>query len=595
MYWASGAGDSGPPSDVKWMLANPSSRPVVDVTLLVIAEDGALYHQLEQVTGSDSGKQYELLWCRSVKEAITCARTSTFDLIILARDLCTASNKDYLALAQRNRLPIPIVVVGKVISCDDEQLLIDSGASDYLAQEHLNLYNLKRSLRYARDLKQREEAITKLKEYCNQTGLPNRQLFYRRVLLRLQQAKASQQQVGLLLINIDGFKQVNNALGHDVGDVTMDEVVERLQSTLQSGQQLARLSEDQFAITLISRDAPLDTKQLITRISSCHSRPYRRHGRSVILGSSIGCSVYPDTGPDLEALLCQAGVAMHLAKKERGCSFRVYAPGLDDEASNQIALEPDLMTAIRGEQFELHYQPRIDLKTHQIVGAEALIRWNHPRRGLLYPGEFIPLAEKTGLVVPMGYWVVHQAAEDMKRLRHQGLSLQKVGVNLSFRQFQDEMLLPTLKRLMESHQVDAGQIEFELTETAMALNEHHIAHCIHELSRLGVAFSLDDFGTGFSSFAHLQKLPISTLKVDRSFVQGVTDNPDDAEIVRAIINLAHNLRKDVIAEGAETPEQIAFLRENGCDQVQGYYFSPPVSFATLCQQIRQGGVFEAGE
>ncbi len=556
------------------------------MSVLVIDPSPFSSHRIHDLLLTDPIRNYQVNWCASIREALAESRHHHTDLVILEHQLSQTEKKDYLGLARRNQLPVPIILLGERISTEHEQALVAAGASDYLCREDLSLDSLRRSMRYARDLRLRDSRIDRLMNYDELTGAPTRQYFYGRLIRRLDRARASGQQVGLMLLNIDGFKKVNNSLGHRIGDRTARDIASRLQQALKPGQKLARISEDQFTISLSSRDASGELEALIDRIRQLHRMPYEQLERRVILGCSMGCAIYPDTGRDLDELLRHAGTAMHQAKKERGCSFRFYSDGLSNDVANQIALEPELLTALRRQQFVLYYQPRVDLNSQKIIGAEALIRWQHPTRGMLYPGEFIPLAEKTGLIVPIGYWVVYRACKDIESMQAQGFDLQKVGINLSFRQFQDETLLPTIQRLISHSDVDPGRLEFELTETAVALNEQHVGHCINELSKLGLAFSLDDFGTGYSSFAHLQKLPINTLKVDRSFVRGVTDNPDDAEIVRAIINLAHNLRKDVIAEGAETPEQIAFLKENQCDQVQGYYYSPPISLDALCEMIR---------
>ncbi|MEH6625735.1 MAG: EAL domain-containing protein [Motiliproteus sp.] len=553
------------------------------ISILVVAPCPDSSHLIHDLLQNEDGCVYQVNWCASIKDALTEPRDRPLDLIFLDHQLSQNTHKNYLGKARRNRFPVPIILLGDTVEIEEEQFLIDAGASDYLSLDQLDLYNLKRSIRYARDLKGREKRITDLLDYDELTGAPTRQHFYRRLMQRMDTAKANGQQVGLMVLNIDGFKRINNSLGHSIGDKTVQEVVSRLQQALKPGQQLARMSDDQFSINLISENARGELETLVDRIRQLHRMPYNQLERKVMLGCSMGCAVYPDFGRSLDELIRHAGTAMHQAKKERGCTFRFYSEGLDTDTANQIALEPELLTALRRQQFVLHYQPRIDLNTLEIVGAEALIRWQHPTRGLLHPGEFIPLAEKTGLIVPMGYWVVYKACKDLEAMQAMGLKLKRVGINLSFRQFQDETLLPTIQRLISHTNVDPRCLEFELTETAVALNEQHVGHCIRQLSKLGLSFSLDDFGTGYSSFAHLQKLPIDTLKIDRSFIRGVTENPDDAEIVRAIINLAHNLRKDVIAEGAETPEQVAFLKENQCDQVQGFYFSPAISFEEFCE------------
>lgn len=553
------------------------------ISILVIHPNPCLANQIHDLLYAYPEVLYQVNWCTSIREALTEPRNTPIDLIFLNYDLSRTESKNYLSLARRNSFPIPIVLIGQHLPVNQEGALIDAGASGYLVTNQITTDNLLRAIEYAHKLKQKDSRINQLVNFDSLTGTPTRQHFYQCLMKRIEVAAVTGQQVGLMLVNLDGFKKVNNSLGHHIGDQTIQEVVARFHEVLKPGQQLARVSEDQFTIHLLSRDARMQLDALIDRIRQIHRLPYQQSEHRIILGCSMGCALFPDSGCDIDELLRHAGTAMHQAKKERGCSFRYYSKGLDTDLANQIALEPELLNALRRQQFELYYQPRVDINSQRIIGAEALIRWNHPTRGLLYPGEFIPLAEKTGLIVPMGYWVFYRACRDLKEMKAQGLNIRKIGINLSFRQFQDETLLPTIRRLIEHTQVDPSELEFELTETAVALNELHVSHCINELSKLGLAFSLDDFGTGYSSFAHLQKLPINTLKIDRSFIRGVSENPDDAEIVRAIINLAHNLRKDVIAEGAEAPEQIRFLRENQCDQVQGFYYSPPLCFRDFCE------------
>lgn len=555
------------------------------VSILVIDAKPDVSHHIHDVLYAECAHAYNVHWCGSIREALSEPRDDVACLIFLDYHLALTEHKNYLRLAQKNRFPIPIVLMGDTISIEKEQALIAEGASDYLSTAAIDIFHLRRSIRYARDLKAREVRIDKLVNFDHMTGTPTRQMFYEMLGKRMYQAKAKGHKLGLLLLNIDGFKKVSNSFGHHVGDLTAKEVVARLNQAMGRGHVLARIADDQFAMLICGAHVEDEISGVVERLSQLQRIPYQQQSRQVVLGCSIGCAIYPDSANSMDDLLCQAGTAMHKAKKERGCSFQQFDDGLDKALAQQISLEPELMMGLRQHQFVLHYQPRIDLTTNKITGAEALIRWNHPTRGLLQPNDFIPLAEKTGLIVPMGYWVVYKACKDLEMVRQMGLRLKRVGINLSFRQFQDDTLLPTIQRIIRHTGVDPNQLEFELTETAMALNEQHVGYCIKELSKLGMAFSLDDFGTGYSSFAHLQKLPIDTVKIDRSFISGVVDNADDAEIVRAIINLAHNLRKDVIAEGAETQSHINFLNENNCDQVQGYFYSPPVSFEEFCQLL----------
>ncbi|MFT6914876.1 MAG: diguanylate cyclase (GGDEF)-like protein [Motiliproteus sp.] len=530
---------------------------------------------------------YRLTWSPSIKDALIQGRQSNFDLVLLADTLADHPRHNYLQQARRLGLKIPVIVIGHSILPQDEERYLSNGAADVLELSHINLSVLRRAFRYIARLQVRDGQINSLRLFDDLTGSPSRLSFTHQLGQQFAQACASKQRLGLMMLNIDGFKRVNNALGPDVGDETISKVASRLQAALSSGQELARVGDNQFALLMLGDDVESLLNQQIERICYLHQRPYRVQGHNLALGVSIGCAIYPDSASDIASLIRHSGSALHLAKKERGGSSHFYQQSNFEEAVNQITLEPELLNALRQEQFVLYYQPRIDLNSGRIVGAEALIRWQHPQKGLLFPDTFIPMAEKSGLIVPMGYWVFNKALDDLKLLDAQDCKLNRIGINLSFRQFQDDTLVPTIARLLSRSGIHPGRVEFELTETSVALNEQHVSLCIADLHTLGVTFSLDDFGTGYSSFAHLQKLPVSTLKIDRSFVKGVTENPDDAEIVRAIINLAHNLRKDVVAEGAETAEQIAFLERNHCDQVQGFYFSKAVPLPQLFKQLKK--------
>ena len=280
-----------------------------------------------------------------------------------------------------------------------------------------------------------------------------------------------------------------------------------------------------------------------------------------------------------------AHIAMQQAKGVHGCTYHIFDERINRNARSLADLEGELRRALRRDELELHYQPRLDLEEGRIVGLEALVRWRHAERGLLPPSEFVPLAEQSGLIVPLGYWVISRALRDMQILRERGLAPLHMAVNLSFRQFQDSQLLATLSRLIVQHGVDARWLEFELTETAVMRRNDLVKQTMDALGRLGVRFSLDDFGTGFSSFVHLNSLPIALLKVDRSFVGGMEEREENRKLVHAMINLAHNLHLEVVAEGVETEAQLDLLRSFGCDQVQGYLISKPLAIEPLVEYL----------
>jgi EAL domain-containing protein (putative c-di-GMP-specific phosphodiesterase class I) len=283
-----------------------------------------------------------------------------------------------------------------------------------------------------------------------------------------------------------------------------------------------------------------------------------------------------------------AHISMQQAKSQQGCTFHIYDERINRSARNRADLESELRRALRRDELELHYQPRLCLESGRIVGLEALVRWRHSEHGLLYPNEFVPLAEESGLIVPLGYWVISRALRDMQWLRGRGLPALHMAINLSFRQFQDSQLLPTLRRLIDERGVDAQWLEFELTETAVMRRSDQVQQTMLALARLGVRFSLDDFGTGFSSFVHLNNLPITLLKIDKSFVGGMGERAENRQLVRAMINLAHNLNLQVVGEGVENAEQLSLLRQFGCDQVQGYLISKALPLRELARFLVMG-------
>ena len=364
-------------------------------------------------------------------------------------------------------------------------------------------------------------------------------------------------------------------------------VAERLSACMRKSDSVARIGGDEFTVILEDIETTADIVNVARKAIDVVSRPVTVGGQQITVGCSIGIAVYPEGGQDVDSLLKHADMAMYQAKGLRGSAYRFYTEKLNVEAMNQMYLEADLRRGLRRGEFELYYQPRISLDDARVAGVEALLRWNHPVRGLVMPADFIPLAEEVGLIVPLGYWVIHQACQDMRAMDARGMEPIHVAVNLSFRQFLDVKFVETVGNIIDSAVIDPHRLEFELTETAIMSHFEETERSMQTIRAMGPTFSLDDFGTGYSSFAHIQRLPIGALKIDRSFVQNVTSMQGDATIVKAMISLAHNLGLAVIAEGAETVEQVGFLRDHACDQVQGFFYSRPVKFAELLEFVRR--------
>ena len=481
-----------------------------------------------------------------------------------------------------------------VLLLEHEPASPPDGVSDWLVRDLLDTGMLQRCLRHVRERGLLETTLQRLAEQDPLTGIANRQGFQTLLAARLVENDGRGLALGHL--DLDNFRHANDALGHQAGDRLILQVVARLKSQLEVGDQLARLGSDEFALLIDTRRAPQRAEWMAERITEALAEPYWVDGESLLIGSSLGIAharAHARAQAGADPLMWHAHIAMQQAKSTQGCTFHIFNERINRNARSMADLESELRRALRRDELELHYQPRLNLEDGQIVGLEALVRWRHAERGLLPPSEFVPLAEQSGLIVPLGYWVISRALRDMQALRERGLPALHMAINLSFRQFQDSQLLPTLSRLIIERGVEAQWLEFELTETAVMRRSDLVKQTMDALGRLGVRFSLDDFGTGFSSFVHLNSLPIALLKVDKSFVGGMEEREENRKLVHAMINLAHNLNLEVVAEGVETPEQLDLLRGFGCDQVQGYLISKPLPLVELVEYLTFGSSQQA--
>ncbi|MDG9883920.1 bifunctional diguanylate cyclase/phosphodiesterase [Pseudomonas putida CSV86] len=496
-------------------------------------------------------------------------------------DSLFARDRNAVVLTTPGRQPAPgRCDLPMVLLLDLEPAKAPPGVSDWLVRGQLGSDTLRRCLRHVRERGVLEATLQRLAEEDPLTGIANRQGF--QTLLTARLAENEGRGVALGHLDLDNFRHANDALGHQGGDRLILQVVGRLKSQLEAGDRVARLGSDEFALLIDTRREPQRAERVAERIVEALAEPYWIDGESLLIGCSLGVA-HARAQAGADPLMWHAHIAMQQAKGVHGCTYHIFDERINRNARSLADLEGELRRALRRDELELHYQPRLDLEEGRIVGLEALVRWRHAERGLLPPSEFVPLAEQSGLIVPLGYWVISRALRDMQILRERGLTPLHMAVNLSFRQFQDSQLLATLSRLIVQHGVDARWLEFELTETAVMRRNDLVKQTMDALGRLGVRFSLDDFGTGFSSFVHLNSLPIALLKVDRSFVGGMEGREENRKLVHAMINLAHNLHLEVVAEGVETEEQLDLLRSFGCDQVQGYLISKPLAIEPLVE------------
>jgi len=437
--------------------------------------------------------------------------------------------------------------------------------------------------------KESEERLLYLANYDSLTGLPNRALFRDRLRRSVARAQRNETKVALFFIDLDRFKTINDSLGHHAGDQLLRSVSRRLKQYARKGDTIARLGGDEFTVILEGIKDPEDATIVAEKILELMEPKFKLDGHNIVVTPSIGITVFPDDADDMRSLLKNADTAMYRSKDKGGNCFQFYTSDMNAKAYEYLVLENDLRHALEREEFRLYFQPQIDLHTQNIIGIEALLRWEHPERGLLNPEEFIPFAEETGLVEHIGAWVLEKACKEAKQWQNLGLPAIRVAVNLSMRQFVAKDFVGQVATVLKETELDAEFLELEITERFLAHDVDQAEEILRDLHKLGVQLSVDDFGTGYSSLSYLKRYPLNTLKIDKSFVRDIckdTEN-DGGTIVEAIIAMGQSLKLNVIAEGVETEEQIFFLRGRGCDWVQGYLFSLPLSASDIIRWLHK--------
>lgn len=435
--------------------------------------------------------------------------------------------------------------------------------------------------------KQAEQRIAHLASHDALTNLPNRNLLQDRIRQALLEAQRNASQGAVLFIDLDQFKTINDSMGHDIGDLLLKEVAQRLVSHLRGQDTVARQGGDEFIVLLPSITNAGDAGSAAQKLLDQLLLPYEIDAKELYISASIGIAVFPDDGVSADALLKHSDTAMYHAKETGRNNWQFFAPQMNQLTAEKQQLGTHLRHALERNELLLHYQPLVDMASGKLVGLEALLRWQHPQQGLIPPLKFIPLAEESGLIVPIGEWVLRSACTQLKTWQEQGYELPQVAINLSVKQFRQKTLVQEIVRILDETGVEARFIELEITESIFMDSTDEMIETLRTLNAMGLKLSLDDFGTGYSSLSYLKRFPISTLKIDRSFVHNMVTDLDAASIVAGIIGLAHSLRMNVIAEGVETEAQRATLALQGCDQYQGYYFSKPLPAAEIVTKLQR--------
>lgn len=558
-----------------------------ELRILLVGGDQHSYDLVKSRLDSLHASQPLVLWCNDHPLALGLVDITDYDLILVDGQQSIDSACVWLDDARTQGYEPPMIALILDHDSDQGQRTLEAGANDFIATRDLQAYMWMRTIHYVVDRYVAEQKLIQLNYFDSLTGIPNRQLFLQNLNKAVERAEQQQSILALLVINLDGFKQFNESYGLAVGDELVTTVAERLNTCLRKSDSIARVDGDEFTLILDDSTRHEDVALVAKKVAEVLSRPIMLDGYPKTISCSIGVAIYPDDGDSVDGLIKSANIALLKAKATRGSKICLYSEAEVSASASESELESEIRRGLRNREFELHYQPRVNLETGKTVGMESLIRWRHPERGLVMPEEFIGASERSGLIIPMGYWIIEQACTDLKGFDAKGCDPFHMSVNLSFEQLQDPLFVVTTTQLIQQSGIDPTRLEFELTETAIIADFEKTVESMKALGKLGVSFSLDDFGTGFSSFSHIQQLPISALKVDRSFISSVTNGEEDAIIVKSMIDLAHSLQLQIIAEGVETVDQAHFLWQNDCDQVQGYYFSPALTaqdFSTMAHE-----------
>ena len=523
----------------------------------------------------------EIVSVSRLDEALTEIARQAFTIALVDPGLPDSQGIDTVSAILRAAPLMPLIVFS---GRDDQSLALSAiklGAQDYVIKGSLNADSLARSLRYAVERKLVQERLDYLATHDGVTGLPNRQVFFEELVAAIEQCHRRASDAALMMVSINGLSQVNHLHGHDFGDLAIDAMVTRLRQVLPADAKLACTGSAELSILLTDTQSIMDTPQLAEQIIATASLPGRIGEQTYYLGANVGMSLFSIDSEDASALLKCAETALYQSKAAGSNTFRFYSAQLNATAMERLAIEHDLRTALDNGEFRLQYQPIFDVASHALRGSEALLRWQHPSRGLLMPDQFLEVAEQRGLMPAIGAWAIHEACQ-MARLwtRESGRSLQ-IAVNVSAQQLAGDGIVEVVDRAIAASGIDPDELVIEMTESMMQSSQAR--DNLIALRSRGIKIAIDDFGTGFSSLAYLRRFPVDILKIDRSFLSGVPLDERDGAIVRTIIAMARNLGLTVVAEGVETMAQLDFLRELGCDEAQGYLLARPVEageFAT---------------
>lgn len=581
-----------------------SNAPVTRPNILIIDDEESVRNLLRQILSQD----YLCQTAVSAEEALGLLETESYALVLCDINMPGMSGLRLIPLISALAPDTVVVMISGEQMIDTAIDSMRVGAFDYIKKpfeiEHiktaveraLNHHSLLTDKRkYENHLEELVEIRTRelnyLSNYDALTRVPNRLLFEDRLEQALAAAQHNKRPLGVLAVSLDKLDKINDSLGRASGDRLLCETAKRFVKLVEDGDSVARFEGREFVFLLTAITEPQDLIASAEKIKAALQTPFWIDNQEIFLTASIGIGLFPEDGTDAHALLKNAGAAMHRAK-ERGDNYQFYTADINDKALQRLVMENNLRRALEREEFEVYYQPKVSVLSKQIVGMEALIRWHHPQQGLISPAEFIPLAEETGLIVPIGEWILRKACAQCREWQNSGSDFLSVSVNLSARQFEQPNLFEMVASILRETDFNPKCLELELTESSIMKNSDSAIKILKKLKKIGIKISIDDFGTGYSSLSYLIQLPIDVLKIDKSFIRKINVDKGNAAMAMAIVSMARNLQLKVIAEGVENEQQLQFLYLLGCDEWQGFFNSQPipaVEFAKLLPQKNTGG------
>ena len=512
----------------------------------------------------------------TAQHGLDLAKQNPLQAILLDVNLQQELGLDYIRQFIEFCPGTPILIMSEV---ENEELALEAvkkGAQDYLIKGQITAPGLCRAIRYAMERQRATQRITHLAHYDHLTGLANRGLFYERLNSAVARCNRNDTAMALVFLDLDHFKAINDTLGHEYGDMLLKTVAHRLKQCIREIDTGVRLGGDEFAVLLEQISSVEDVSTVANRILQLMAQPVLVHNHQLHVTGSLGITLYPWDSANPQELLAHADAAMYRAKAQGGHNYQFYTAGMKTAGLDRTTLEVELRRALTKQEFLLHYQPQYDLRTKEVVGMEALLRWHHPYQGLINPKQFLPQAEESGMILPIGEWVLRAAGKQAKYWEKQGYPTAKVAVNLSARQIHHGNLPALIQDILIQCHLDPENLKLELTETFLIHETEETIQTLRELKAMGMHLYIDDFGAGYASHRYMKCYPIEEIKLQHSLIQSLPKSTNDAAIVDAVISLGKNLGLQVIAEGVETAEQMAFLENHGCDVIQGHWISPPL-------------------